>query len=118
MLLLNSFIFLFLISISALVIPSMLPNTTTIGILLLLFGLVVNLSQKLGRVSENKQPDFLKQVGMAIVEHKVDCVFTDFQLFGSSTDIWNNTICDEKEMTRRQWIPGPGTLMKKSLWKL
>jgi len=62
MLLLNSFIFLFLISISALVIPSMLPNTTTIGILLLLFGLVVNLSQKLGRVSENKQPDFLKQV--------------------------------------------------------
>ena len=62
-------------------------------------------------------PDFLKQVGMAIVEHKVDCVFTDFQLFGSSTDIWNNTICDEKEMTRRQWIPGPGTLMKKSLWK-
>lgn len=62
-------------------------------------------------------PSFLKQVGMAISQRNVDCVFTDFQLFGSSTDVWDNSIYDEETMTRRQCIPGPGTLMKKSLWE-
>ena len=62
-------------------------------------------------------PNFLQKVGTAFSQGEFDCVFTDFQLFGSSKDVWKFSICDEETMTKCQWIPGPGTLMKRSLWE-
>src|SRR4030095_12527578 len=46
----------------------------------------------------------------------VDCVFTEFQLFGASDQIWHFGIRPTEEMLTQQWIPGAGTLLRKRLW--
>jgi glycosyltransferase involved in cell wall biosynthesis len=47
-----------------------------------------------------------------------DFVYTDFQLFGESNEVWRfgapKTV---REMLHQQWIPGPGTLMRRCLWE-
>ena len=59
---LNAFIFLFVISISSLVLPSILPMTTFIGILLLIGGGILNLSPELGLVQKHNKIDFLENI--------------------------------------------------------
>lgn len=48
---------------------------------------------------------------------EADCVFTDFQLFGDTNDIWCWGNGSPRDMLLRQWIPGPGVLMRKVLWE-
>jgi glycosyltransferase involved in cell wall biosynthesis len=48
---------------------------------------------------------------------ELDCVYTDFQLFGDSDGIWRWSIMTPADMARDQWIPGPGTLMRKHVWE-
>jgi glycosyltransferase involved in cell wall biosynthesis len=62
-------------------------------------------------------PTYLQKLNSALFEHPdVDCVFFDIQLFGASTKIWHYKVCDAEAMTRYQWIPGSGTLMRRCLW--
>ncbi len=48
---------------------------------------------------------------------EVDCVFTDFMLFGARTEIWRMGIQPMADLARRQWIPGPGVTMRPALWE-
>lgn len=48
---------------------------------------------------------------------EVDCVFTDFLLFGSETGIWYQSVRETREMLRGQTIPGAGTLMRRKVWE-
>lgn len=60
---------------------------------------------------------YLRKMSLALqVRPDADCVYPDFQLFGLRRDVWHYQVCDAATMTRRQWIPGPGTLMRRSLW--
>lgn len=59
---LNVMIFLFVISITALVIPSFLPFTTFIGILLLIGGVILSLSPKLGFVNNKNRIEFIENI--------------------------------------------------------
>ncbi len=63
-------------------------------------------------------PTYLQKVGAALQDDPdADCAYPDFQLFGLRDDVWHNQVYDAEKMTRGQWIPGPGTLMRRSLWE-
>ncbi len=63
-------------------------------------------------------PLFLETTLRALCDHSnVDCVFTDFQLFGISDEIWTYSVRSPSEILNVQWIPGPGTLMRKRVWE-
>lgn len=63
-------------------------------------------------------PAYLEKVGSVLFDHPdADCAFSDFQLFGERTDLWRNQVRNAVAMTQSQWIPGPGTLMRRSLWE-
>lgn len=48
----------------------------------------------------------------------IDCVFTDLRLFGSTSKLsTNDGTHDLREILRRQWIPGAGTLMRRTVWE-
>jgi glycosyltransferase involved in cell wall biosynthesis len=63
-------------------------------------------------------PEFLSRTTRVLERSpSVDCVFTDFQLFGASDEIWRNSAKHSlSDMLDGQWIPGPGTLMRRSVW--
>jgi len=46
-----------------------------------------------------------------------DCIFGDLQLFGDSINVWHYRVQDARAMTMSQWIPGPSTVMRRSLWE-
>lgn len=62
--------------------------------------------------------DFIEKTSIAIQKNiATNCVFTDFTLFGDKNFLWQNACKELDEMTTSQWIPGSGTLMKKTLWE-
>jgi hypothetical protein len=63
------------------------------------------------------EPAYLDVTVSALQDHPdADCVFTDFQLFGSSNEVCHNVVRSPRDMLVSQWIPGPGTLMRKQVW--
>jgi glycosyltransferase involved in cell wall biosynthesis len=63
-------------------------------------------------------PQFLsKTIDILENDSEVDCVFTDFLLFGNETGIMHQSVYETKELLRRQTIPGAGTLMRRKLWE-
>jgi glycosyltransferase involved in cell wall biosynthesis/Flp pilus assembly protein TadD/2-polyprenyl-3-methyl-5-hydroxy-6-metoxy-1,4-benzoquinol methylase len=58
-----------------------------------------------------------KTVAIFAANVEVDCVFTDYKLFGEFQARWDYCVKDAEAMTRTQWIPGAGTLMWSSLWR-
>lgn len=63
-------------------------------------------------------PDFLQKVFTAQREKPdTDCAFTDIQLFGAKEERWTYAVKDAEAMTKCQWIPGAGTLMRRNLWE-
>ena len=65
-------------------------------------------------------PEFLSVATRALVgaSPEVDCVYTDFQLFGASSEVWRNTADRTlRDILHAQWIPGPGTLMRRAVWE-
>ena len=64
------------------------------------------------------EPGFLHKVITAINESSdANCVFTDFQLFGTKNKRWCNQVKNPEAMTIAQWIPGSGTLMRRTMWE-
>ncbi len=63
-------------------------------------------------------PTFLDET-LAILSDTttIDCVFTDFQTFGSTDDVWKFALKDIDDILSEQWIPGPGALMRKQVWE-
>ena len=60
---------------------------------------------------------FLERVTMAIAEQpQCECVFTDFQLFGTETGRMKFRICPMQDFSQIQWIPGPGATIRRTLW--
>jgi len=64
------------------------------------------------------RPDFLEKTVACLRDAaSVDCVFTDFELFGATDDVWVNSVGEPSEILVRQWLPGPGTLMRRTVWE-
>ena len=63
-------------------------------------------------------PEYLERT-LSVLESKpeIDCVFTWFQCFGAQNTVWQNQVKGISEMLVSQWIPGPGTLMRRALWE-
>ena len=49
-------------------------------------------------------------------DEEIDCVFPDFQLFGEKEGIIRYEVRDIPALLHQQWLPGPGTMMRKSLF--
>jgi glycosyltransferase involved in cell wall biosynthesis len=62
-------------------------------------------------------PEFLEATLPMLHQQDYDCVFTDLQLVGISNEIWRYMVMTADEMAGAQWIPGAGTLMRRSLWE-
>ena len=63
-------------------------------------------------------PSFLRVTVAALLEDPtVDIVFTDFQLFGDSDRVEHQCIRSLRELLQADWIPGAGTLQRKSVWE-
>ena len=82
MLIINSAIFLFVISISALVIPSILPMTTFLGVILLFSGLLLSI-YRLGSVDNKLKIEFLENIHYGNIFLPVCCLLLLFFLFWS-----------------------------------
>ena len=50
-------------------------------------------------------------------EAAADCVFPDFALFGGQTGIEQYDVADIRTLLRRQWLPGPGCMYRRTLWE-
>src|SRR5262249_56915760 len=50
-------------------------------------------------------------------QQNYDCVLTDLQLVGLSNEIWRYSVMTADDMAKEQWIPGAGTLMRRSVWE-
>ena len=63
-------------------------------------------------------PSFLRVTLAALQEDSTaDFVFTDFQLFGDSDRVRHQRVRSLRELLQADWIPGPGTLQRKSVWE-
>jgi glycosyltransferase involved in cell wall biosynthesis len=62
-------------------------------------------------------PEYLSATLDAIERQGADCVYTDFQLVGLSNDLWRLELKSADELARAQWVPGPGVLMRRSVWE-
>jgi glycosyltransferase involved in cell wall biosynthesis len=64
------------------------------------------------------EPSFLRLTEAVLREDpQVGCVFTDFQLFGDSDKIVHQAVRSLEDMLRGSWIPGGGTLQRRSIWE-
>jgi|ERR1051325_300757 glycosyltransferase involved in cell wall biosynthesis len=58
-----------------------------------------------------------KTVEVLEADPRVDCVFPWFQCFGAESGVRAFVPGDVASMLIAQWIPGPGTLMRRALWE-
>jgi glycosyltransferase involved in cell wall biosynthesis len=64
-------------------------------------------------------PVFLEATCRVLDERlEIDCVFTAFQVFGEAERIVAHSVRPWPEILRRQWIPGPGALMRRRVWEV
>jgi glycosyltransferase involved in cell wall biosynthesis len=62
---------------------------------------------------------FLERTHGLLSRHEeIDCVFTQFRVFGEVDRIWAHTVLPWEEILRAQWIPGAGTLMRRRTWQI
>jgi hypothetical protein len=63
-------------------------------------------------------PGYLERVAGALDAHpEGNCAFTDFELFGAEVGFWRYKVRDVTALFDEQWLPGPGTLLRRSLWE-
>lgn len=62
--------------------------------------------------------NFLEKTVRALTDDPAaDCVYTDFQMFGDSEEVRHHRVASLEDMLQVQWIPGPGTLQRKTVWE-
>jgi glycosyltransferase involved in cell wall biosynthesis len=47
----------------------------------------------------------------------VDVFFGDLQIFGEQTGVWRYPVGVPAALTRQQWLPGAGALLRRALWQ-
>jgi glycosyltransferase involved in cell wall biosynthesis len=62
-------------------------------------------------------PEFLCGTLDAVERGSADCVFADFQCIGLESSVWRFGAKTLDELADTQWIPGSGTIMRRSLWE-
>jgi glycosyltransferase involved in cell wall biosynthesis len=63
-------------------------------------------------------PRYLERVVAALRSHpEADCAYTAFQCFGAERDYWPWELGNVESLFYEQWIPGPGALLRRSLWE-
>lgn len=63
-------------------------------------------------------PDFIDMLlNPLLKDASYDCAFGDIQLFGQMQGLVKNSLKEYAFITRHQWIPGAGVIMRKILWK-
>ncbi len=64
------------------------------------------------------EPSFLRLTLTKIrSEIALDCVFTDYQLFGSSDRLVKQRVGSPRELLIANWLPCGGTLQRRSIWE-
>jgi glycosyltransferase involved in cell wall biosynthesis len=64
------------------------------------------------------KPQYLHRVGGELMRRgEANCAFADFEHFGIMQTIGRFELGDVEMLLRRQWLPGAGTLMRRSLWE-
>ncbi len=65
--------------------------------------------------------DFLDPTYLAtmlpLVRDGADCAYPDFRQVGSDNGVMDYGVHTSEGLTNVQWIPGPGTLMRRSVWE-
>jgi glycosyltransferase involved in cell wall biosynthesis len=61
--------------------------------------------------------EFLAATLDAIERQGVDCAYPDFQCVGLSNDVWRHEVKSADELAEAQWVPGGGTVMRRSVWE-
>ncbi len=63
-------------------------------------------------------PEFLERTaGLLSRLPEVDCVFTPLRVFGNLEEVRQLSVRPWTEILREQWLPGPGTLMRRRVWE-
>jgi glycosyltransferase involved in cell wall biosynthesis len=63
-------------------------------------------------------PRYLERMAGALDAHpEANCAFPDFELFGVAVGRWRWDVRSITTLFYRQWLPGPGTLLRRSLWE-
>jgi GT2 family glycosyltransferase len=63
-------------------------------------------------------PSFLRRlVSLLDSDPALDCAFTDFELFGAKSGVRAMRVEPLGVLTRYQWLPGAGVLLKRALWE-
>jgi glycosyltransferase involved in cell wall biosynthesis/SAM-dependent methyltransferase len=62
-------------------------------------------------------PEFLAATLDAIDKQGADCAYSDFQFVGLSNEVWRPEPASANELAEAQWIPGPGTVMRRTVWE-
>lgn len=62
-------------------------------------------------------PEFLFATLNAMERQNADCAFADFQCVGIENVVWTSGVKTPDELARSQWVPGAGTIMRRSLWE-
>jgi glycosyltransferase involved in cell wall biosynthesis len=63
-------------------------------------------------------PRYLERMAGALDAHpEGDCAFPDFELFGEEAGCRRYQIFDITRLFYEQWLPGPGTLLRRSFWE-
>jgi glycosyltransferase involved in cell wall biosynthesis len=62
-------------------------------------------------------PTYLQQTLDASEKGEYDAAFTDFQVFGDLEGRTSYSVRDVPALLTEQWIPGAGTLFRRSLWE-
>lgn len=67
---------------------------------------------------DSVMPEFLARTVDALDgSPATECVFTDFLLFGSESGVLRFGMRRMADLSLTQWIPGPGTLMRRPVWE-
>ena len=62
-------------------------------------------------------PEFLCATLNAMEAKGADCAFANFQCVGLESPVWTFGVKTLDELAQTQWIPGAGTIMRRSLWE-
>jgi glycosyltransferase involved in cell wall biosynthesis len=62
-------------------------------------------------------PDFLYATLSSLEQSNADCTFTNLQCVGLVNSVWFSELKTSGDLAESQWIPGAGTIMRKTIWE-
>jgi hypothetical protein len=62
-------------------------------------------------------PDFLSATLHSLEENNADCAFASLQCVGLVNSVWFTELKTPGDLAQSQWIPGAGTIMRKTIWE-